>query len=780
MPTVEVIMTSDERRLFQGMQRLIGQQTKMEQGYKRIGTQAKQAGGGAQQAFGGMSGALGPMNAIAGALGVGGGAAAAVQFLRSEYEGLSTAAQKAGEKQVTIAGAIRDLKRNLAAPTNAAIRTGNDQFLADLDQIISTVPQKAEAIGLATTLISSTNRDFAKTLGGVKQITSVFSDAPDAWEDMGKAMAHTAAAAGVAIEDALPLMMGIMGTSAITSPVAFGQNAPKAFKQAKGFVDDFRGNAAMFSQLTIEMADTEGRISKTATAQLAKEMAAFFRNNKDLQRISEDQNLKLFEMINILQSNPELARQFVEGAAFGQAEGVLRQLFLDPMGDVARAFQAAADSFPTFDETNDMGAAVIKSLEEGKGAAVYGLEQALSGLTAKYLGDDSEMGFEGVLRRNIDPLLESAGMSPGQRKGIYLETVLGEGSGAYDKALIRVLEQRAAGYGADDPKGKALQDIADTIREASYKIPGRIESDFRSDLSDMLGTMAVDKDAVLAELDRRAAESGRNLGEEAIVSLPEMFPDNGPLGSPVARGAARIVGEIPNLDTFGRLQAFAPGAPQEGEGFGDLLAHIQDTYDARRATLSPGQRYFEDLGGVGYEDMDAATKNAWDFDALDQGYAAVAPLAVPPVAAEDVAPEDVAPAMSRDEYVAAANRYAALSPGQQYFEDMGGGDWESIGTAAQNTMEFRALDQGYGEPFDAAGAIAAFDEQQTTGAADAAQPVPGADTGEKGSDSGVLQTIADNATKQTELLAALKEHFERGYQPLSQRVPADAGAGSFE
>lgn len=301
MAQVVVEMSSDEAKLYRGMQRLIEQQQKLETGLKKTGAAGKKAGDDTSKAMKSdfFSKQLVDLKAVAtGYFSI----QTAIQAVTKAMEEQKQVAEAAATVQVNVAGGQAAVLKNLGDVS----KEESDRFFANLDRIRS--DSKFSSIVpiqyAASDILSATGGNQEQTLDILRAVTPLFGTTPDQMASFGGALADMQKASGITdAKQAAALMLGIQGQARFTSLDAFKNVAPALMAvdiaSSGDRLTDTREGAALFAGIGSQIGDTEGNLTKGAVVALATNL----RNT--LKDVAPELKTT-FERMEFVRNNPTL------------------------------------------------------------------------------------------------------------------------------------------------------------------------------------------------------------------------------------------------------------------------------------------------------------------------------------------------------------------------------------------------------------------------------------------------------------------------------------------
>jgi len=401
---------------------------------QRVQNRASAAVSGHAAAQAGLAGSLGGVgSAVRGllpVLGVGVGLLGAYRLIKNELDAIIDRQEKAFQTQVTLASAQRQLKKNLPGASSEEI----DRLFGEAGRIsLETGISEPVITSAFASAASATAGDKEKFVPLVELAAQFSAEDPAQIASVAGGLGDTQGA--IQTDDpfvALGFLSTVAGLSRVSTPERQFKNIPPALAGlvSLGFTPPEAGS--LNAALSVATKDITGEQTKTASINFGNRINELFRALGRPERAGE--------ALAALQTDPELARQFVEGGeiiqggksvslpeltAEAQSITALRDLLLKPESEVAQNFQAFQPKFGDPDQLRRVGEALLAELSRGEIEKTAEVGRRLSTAAEALKSTNLSGGRAGAVRSGIIEVLKASGEGALATKFDELEFTLG-------------------------------------------------------------------------------------------------------------------------------------------------------------------------------------------------------------------------------------------------------------------------------------------------------------------------------------------------------------------
>ncbi len=455
-PQVQVVMTGDGAKLERELIKLQARMLELEGKTKGVGAAGRKTAGDFGELGKATERAFDPKALLrwAGVLAPGGILIAGVQLLRAELTKVIELQKKAAGEQVTLASARKDLIRNLSSASDADVTRlmlGTAPRIAGRTGIEERFIQQALASAL-----SAGSGNIPAATAAVEEAAKVFADKPEVLADFAGSLLDLSKVTG-SMNATLNrgLLQQVASLSRVVDAGHQATNIPRSLIGMVGAGATGREASALFAALTASGGDITGATTGTAAIKLAEQTKKFFEARAPsggpwgLTALAlRERGATMGERIGRLQENPQLARQFLEGASFeATALAPIRNLLLDAGSAAAHSFAEnlkKIGSGPELERIAEQSAAafLLDPLEK-----TARLQRAFNVGEQQLLLSDIVGGQGAVSREGVKALLTATGTS------------------ALTDRIVDARFELASSIGTRDPAGVAARLIGERIEE---------------------------------------------------------------------------------------------------------------------------------------------------------------------------------------------------------------------------------------------------------------------------------------------------------------------------
>lgn len=382
-------------RVINGVEFSPDEKGKAKEALARINKEIAQAEKGGKAADKALTGAFGGAKAqLLGAFATAAGAAAAsvaavIKVVADEIRAAQDLADRAAQRQISIAASRNVVIRNLPGASDALQR----KILLQNQSLVSSTGVSEVDLNLARAeALSASGGDVAGSLDAVNVAAQFLADRPGEIGGFAGSLLDLSKVTGT--RDAkvnLGLLTAVGGLSRVVDPSAQAQNIPSALIGAKSFGTSTQTGAALFGALSEGSADIKGATSGTGLIALAQQLQKLgdekFAGNKFIPELAGTNTT--LERIRLLQGNRGVAERFLANASFEKKVlGPITDLLLNQGSETSKAFESKLSAIPDNAGLAAAGGQVLGSFAknnelEGRAAIGRTLDTTLESLQVK-------------------------------------------------------------------------------------------------------------------------------------------------------------------------------------------------------------------------------------------------------------------------------------------------------------------------------------------------------------------------------------------------------------
>ncbi len=495
MAQVAVVMTSQDAQLWQGMQKIIAQQTKMEKGFKKVGQGARQAGAQSKRAFG--SSGMATLAKFTGGLATVSGA---YRLITAEIRQMLEVQERAKETTMTLADAQIKFRRNLGATTDEQRKWADAQIAAISAR--EKVPERDLYLRASTAISAKGALPSEAAMRAVAVSAELVPEDPEAGTAVAGAILDLMKITGDKRARAnMGLLQGIAERARVTDLAKIAENVAPTMTAVTMRGDTPQEAGALWAAITGAAADPTGRKSKTGTIGLAEQLAKFlprettYKWDKKGKRIEDVVGTGLAstrERIFAIQKDRNLFEQFMQGASFEkQTAGAIEGL-LTGKGAAAGAYSQFLRTMPTVAQGEQIYAGKLKQIQAGSIQQTAQFNRALEASTERLQTINQPGARRAIAIKGFTDILKDTGQGWAVTK-MRQAGFWGRGGGITE--LQEEAEEQARRLLAPKPQGlvgHAIGGIEPTPRMRPYAEPTELQvrqAEVLGELAKVLGEL---------------------------------------------------------------------------------------------------------------------------------------------------------------------------------------------------------------------------------------------------------------------------------------------------
>jgi hypothetical protein len=454
MGQVRTTFTSDDKDVVAALNRMTKELDKLREANRKLKEESKK---GSEESKSGLEQSVRSIAKMAAGYAT---ATTALRLFNSELERKSQLEKAALDTQLSVNQSRADVIRNAGAISRQ-----------EASKLLSTTQQVSQRTGISEKQI---NAGFAAGLssagsGTVEDVKNAVLQAarfvPDRPEELGRTVGSSFDLSKVTgtmdVRTNLGALAAVGKFSRIADPQKQAVNIAPALINMKSFGADFKEGGALFAALSTGMGDFYGEKSKTGGINLTRQLSEFL-PKEDLQtgtdargrpKIVKGTGLaSLDPRIQFLRQNPKKAKEFMRTGDFGEAEGVIKQLLLDPNSGVYKDYDSAFKSLPGVKDTADFFERTVSNFAADPTFKVAEANRAVSQVMESAQADNMQGAANAQAREALDALFDIEGRSGISKRFAIWDYNLSTQNGP-EFVLDRLKQRRFGALGSPEAPG---------------------------------------------------------------------------------------------------------------------------------------------------------------------------------------------------------------------------------------------------------------------------------------------------------------------------------------
>ncbi len=293
----------------------------------------------------------------------------AISVVRSEMEAIKRESEKTTQAQMSAAQARSVLKKNMSSLS----REEQNRVLRVADEMSGETGMTQQAIDLALAeaqVADNPDNAFAR----VRLAARVQATEPEKIGTYAGALSDISKS----IRDPNPMrahgfLQVVGGLSRVTDDQKVADWLPPTIANTLPYGMQAEESGAMFDALSNAIADTEGRVTKTAVIRLAEQLRNKVKGSTFEERLAR------------VRANPRAGRKFLNEASFeAQASGAMEEFILNANSPISRDYERYKTSFGTPQDQISKGQGNLSFMEEGRIATTAAVERTIKSRTNQF------------------------------------------------------------------------------------------------------------------------------------------------------------------------------------------------------------------------------------------------------------------------------------------------------------------------------------------------------------------------------------------------------------